>query len=141
MSSNKWWYQGSFIFFHEKISHTKKHEKHKTQISNFHSDVFYTHKKPKKYKTQTSDFHLNVLYAHKKYKKHKKHKKHKKSQNVKHATFFLLDVFMRIKMLPFLFYTQKAQKAHKKHKNKNKRISDYFPLRCFLGAFFIFVRL
>ena len=26
-----------------------------------------------------------------------------------------------------------------KHKNANKRISDYFPLRCFLGAFFIFV--
>ena len=28
-----------------------------------------------------------------------------------------------------------------KAQNANKRISDYFPLRCFLGAFFIFVRL
>ena len=28
-----------------------------------------------------------------------------------------------------------------KHKNANKQISDYFPLRCFLGAFFIFIRL
>ena len=26
-----------------------------------------------------------------------------------------------------------------KHKNANKRISDYFPLRCFLGAFFLFL--
>ena len=25
-----------------------------------------------------------------------------------------------------------------KHKNANKQISDYFPLRCFLGAFFKF---
>ena len=128
-----------FYFFSRK-DFTQKKKARKAQISNFHSDFFYTHKKPKTYKTQTSDFHSNVLYAHKKYKKHKKHKKHKK-QNVKHATFFLLDVFIRIKMLPFLFYTQKAQKAHKKHKNRNKRISDYFPLRCFLGPFFIFVRL
>ena len=45
-------------------------------------------------------------------------------------------------------HTQKAQKALKalkgtktlrqKHKNANKRISDYFPLRCFLEAFFYF---
>ena len=42
----------------------------------------------------------------------------------------------------------KAQKALKgaktlgqKHKNANKRISDYFPLRCFLGAFFYFYSL
>ena len=48
-------------------------------------------------------------------------------------------------------HAQKALKAPKvlngiktlgqKHKNANKRISDYFPLRCFLGAFFIFIRL
>ena len=25
-----------------------------------------------------------------------------------------------------------------KHKNANKRISEYFPLRCFLGTFFFF---
>ena len=40
----------------------------------------------------------------------------------------------------------KAQKAlegtkalGQKHKNANKRISAYFPLRCFLRAFFIFL--
>ena len=42
----------------------------------------------------------------------------------------------------------KSTKSTKKHKdtqaktqNANKRISEYFLLRCFLGAFFIFVRL
>ena len=45
-------------FFHENILHTqkstkkpkkfKKHKKHKKQTSDFHSDVFYTHKKHKK---------------------------------------------------------------------------------------------
>ena len=41
---------------------------------------------------------------------------------------------------------QKAPKAPKaqrrnqaKAQNANKRISDHFPLRCFLGALFIFV--
>ena len=41
----------------------------------------------------------------------------------------------------------KSTKSTKRHKdtqakaqNANKRISDYFSLRCFLGAFFIFVR-
>ena len=29
----------------------------------------------------------------------------------------------------------------KKHKNANKRMGYFFPLRCFLSAFFIFVRL
>ena len=38
------------------------------------------------------------------------------------------------------FFIQEFHK-HKKHKNPNKRISDYFSLRDFLGAFFIFVRL
>ena len=32
-------------------------------------------------------------------------------------------------------------RVHKKHKNANKLISFFFPLRCFLSAFFIFVRL
>ena len=42
----------------------------------------------------------------------------------------------------------KSTKSTKRHKdtqakaqNANERISDYFPLRCYLGAFFIFVRL
>ena len=30
--------------------------------------------------------------------------------------------------------TEKAQKAQKKHKNANKRMSNFFPLRCFLSA-------
>ena len=38
----------------------------------------------------------------------------------------------------------KSTKRHKetqaKAQNANKRISDYFFLRCFLGAIFIFVR-
>ena len=48
-------------------------------------------------------------------------------------------------------HAQKAPKATKalkctktlrqKHKNANKRISDYFPLRCFLGAFLYFCSL
>ena len=38
----------------------------------------------------------------------------------------------------FLFY---FFRVHKKHKNAKKRISYFFPLRCFLSAFFIFVRL
>ena len=46
--------------------------------------------------------------------------------------FFLFSFFY------FLFY---FLRAHKKHKNANKRISDFIPLRCFLSAFFIFVRL
>ena len=29
-------------------------------------------------------------------------------------------------------------RAHKKHKNANKRINDFFSLRCFLDALFIF---
>ena len=51
-------------------------------------------------------------------------------------------------VLNSFFFMNKAQKALKtlkafgqKHKNANKGISDYFPLRCFLGVFFIFVRL
>ena len=66
-------------------------------------------------------------------------------------------------VLNFLFFyekishAQKSQKALKvpkaskalkgtktlgrEHKNAIKRISDYFSLRCFLEAFFIFVRL
>ena len=52
--------------------------------------------------------------------------------------FFLQKDFARTK-------STKSTKRHKdtqtKAQNANKRISDYFPLRCFLGPFFIFVRL
>ena len=33
-----------------------------------------------------------------------------------------------------------TKKPKQKHKIANKRISGFFPLRCFLRAFFIFVR-
>ena len=36
-----------------------------------------------------------------------------------------------------IFFSSRAQK--KKHKSANKRTSYYFPPRCFLSAFFIFV--
>ena len=39
------------------------------------------------------------------------------AQNVKQAIFFLLDVFVRIKMLPFLFHTQKSTKSIKNTKS------------------------
>ena len=41
----------------------------------------------------------------------------------------------------FFYFLFSFLRAHKKHKNANKRISYFFPLRCFLSAFFIFVRL
>ena len=41
----------------------------------------------------------------------------------------------------FLFFLFSFFCAHKQQKNANKRISDFFPLRWFLSAFFIFVRL
>ena len=42
-----------YFIFYKKTSHAQKAQntKHKTQINNFHSDVFYTHKKHKKHKT------------------------------------------------------------------------------------------
>ena len=53
---------------------------------------------------------------------------------------------------PFIFFPQKDSTHNKgtkstktqpskstKAQNANKRISDFFPLRCFLSAFFIFV--
>ena len=39
-------------------------------------------------------------------------------------------------LLFFVFFC-----GHKKHKNANQRISYFFPLRCFLSAFLIFVPL
>ena len=58
--------------------------------------------------------------------------------------FFYKKISHALKALKSIKST-KSTKRHKntwaKAQNANKRISDYFPLRCFLGAFFIFVRL
>ena len=54
---------------------------------------------------------------------------------VLNSLFFLRKDFAHTK-------STKSTKRHKytraKAQNANKRISDYFPLRCFLGAFFYF---
>ena len=46
-------------------------------------------------------------------------------------------------VLNFFFFFTKRFCEHKKHKNANKRISDFFPLRCFYAHkntdFFVFV--
>ena len=41
----------------------------------------------------------------------------------------------------FFYFLFSFLRMHKKHKNANKRISYFFPLRCFLSVFSIFVRL
>ena len=41
----------------------------------------------------------------------------------------------------FFYFLFSFLRVHKNHKNANKRISYFFPLKCFLSAFFIFVRL
>ena len=41
----------------------------------------------------------------------------------------------------FLFFLFYFLHAYKKHKDANKQISDFFPLRCFLNAFFNFYSL
>ena len=41
----------------------------------------------------------------------------------------------------FLFFLFSFLRAHKKRKNANKQIGDFFPHRCFLSVFFIFLRL
>ena len=76
-----------------------------------------------------------------------------------HYSFAIVVIKMRVKAVLnclFFFYekishTPKALKAlnalsdtktlRQKHKNANKRISNYFPLRWFLGAFFTFIPL
>ena len=73
----------------------------------FFTERFYRHEKQKDATKQ----------KHKKHKKHKdatrqKHKKHKKHKDA----------------------TRQKYKKHKKHKNANKRISEFFPLRCFLSG-------
>ena len=75
---------GQFYFFTKRF-HIRK--KQKTQISDFHSDIFYAHIEHKKHKTSIKRFSSSEMF------------------------------FMSIKILSFLFHTQKAQKAHKKHKN------------------------
>ena len=40
-----------------------------------------------------------------------------------------------------LFFLLSFPRAHKKHKNANKRISDFFPLRCFFKRIFYFCSL
>ena len=52
--------------------------------------------------------------------------------------FFCKKILHALKALKALTGTKTLRQ---KHKNANKRISDYFPLRYFLGAFFIFVPL
>ena len=63
---------------------------------------------------------------------------------VLNSIFFLRKDFAHTKSTK----STKNSKSTKRHKdtravaqNANKRISDYFPLRCFLGEFFVFVRL
>ena len=64
---------------------------------------------------------------------HKKNKKHKKLKKGKQVIFFLLDVFMCIKMLCFLFHMQISEQA------------TFLTLNVFYGhknaVFFVFVRL
>ena len=59
--------------------------------------------------------------------------------------YFFYEKFSHTQKAPKAPKSTKNTKRHKdtqaKAQNTNKRISDYFPLRCFLGAFFIFVRL
>ena len=92
LSSNKNEDIKAVLFFKRKdFTRTIKHQKHKTQASNFHSDVFHAHKKHKKYKkaqnVKQAIFFLDILYAHKNAvffvlhtKKHKKHIKSTKTQ-------------------------------------------------------------
>ena len=64
------------------------------------------------------------------------------------AVFFFCEKISHAQKAQEAQISQKASKALKgtktlrqKHKNANKRINDYFPLRCFLRTFFIFARL
>ena len=55
--------------------------------------------------------------------------------------FFYKKVLHALKALKPLKALKGTKTLRQKHKNANKRISDYFPRRCYLGAFFIFIRL
>ena len=53
-----------FVFSRNDFTHTQKAQKaqkHKTQISNFHSDVFYMHKKLKKLKNANKQLSLRCF--------------------------------------------------------------------------------
>ena len=83
---------------------------------------------------------LDVSYEHKKHKKHKNHKKHKTSNN----KFLPLRCFYVHKNA--FFFVSHTKKYQKHIKSIKRKISDLFPLRCFLSAwkccvFFVFVRL
>ena len=58
---------------------------------------------------------------------------------------FYISFKASLKKLMWSLFLVALQIGHKdtqaKTQNANKRISDYFPLRCFLGAFFVFIRL
>ena len=53
--------------------------------------------------------------------------------------FFCEKISHEPKALKALKALKGIKTPRQKHKNANKQISDYFPLRCFLGAFFIFI--
>ena len=55
--------------------------------------------------------------------------------------FFYEKISHTPKALKALNALSDTKTLRQKHKNANKRISDYFPLRWFLGAFFIFIPL
>ena len=65
------------------------------------------------------------------------------SSNINEVIRAVLNSFFyeKISHAPKIPKAPKGTKTPKqKHKTTNKRISDFFPLRCFLRAFFIFVR-
>ena len=51
------------------------------------------------------------------------------------------EVIKALKALKAIKAINSTKTLEQKHKNANKRISDYLLLRCFLGAFFICIRL
>ena len=57
------------------------------------------------------------------------------------SLFFLQKDLAGAKSTKSTKSTKRHKETQAKAQNANKRISDYFSLRCFLGAFFIFVRL
>ena len=132
----------TFIFFTRKFYSHKKYKKHKTQISNFHSDVFYAHKKHKKYKKhkkaqnvkQAIFFFLDVFYAHKNtvfFVLHtKKHIKSIKTQINEQVTFFPLDIFLSAFKTVFFCFCSLETRIHHLFVGFNKLVKVFFPLRC-----------
>ena len=52
----------------------------------------------------------------------------------------LLGQFKPFIFLTKIFRTRKHKDTQTEAKNANKQISDFFSLKCFLRAFFLFVR-